>query len=67
MRYRPVLAKRPISLLPASADRLGDLVFITRDSKGLADATALALKDLGLQVVLVDSKGTPVRQRDPER
>lgn len=65
MRYRPVLAARPISLLPASADRLGDLVLITRDSQGLADTTALALKDLGLKVVLVDSKGTPGEASGP--
>ncbi|MBT6435670.1 MAG: aminotransferase class I/II-fold pyridoxal phosphate-dependent enzyme [Deltaproteobacteria bacterium] len=59
MRYQPVLSARPISLLPASPERLGDLVLLTRDSGGVADATALVLKDFGLQVVLIDSMGTP--------
>lgn len=65
MSYQPVLVSRPISLLPAASDRLGDLVLITRDRRGVADATALTLKDLGFQVVLVDSMGAAGDNKGP--
>lgn len=63
--FAPVVVERPIPLLPIAADRLGDLVLITRDSHGVADATALALKDLGQQVVLIDPSGTPGEKTGP--